>query len=230
MFRGRIAPLALGFCLAGCVNNVAKFDHPNPHFAEQVARGDFDIPAKPATIYTYSADHDHDNRALLENGFEMVGYTSFNAAGSGAMSNRQLLEQAKSVEAAMVLVSSKYTGTVSGVIPFTTQNPNQLITANTTGAVNSYGSAGYATSTYNATTTAIVPGGSTTTYLPYNVNRFDYGATFWAKRKKYVLGAYFSDLSSAQRAKYERNQGVEIKAVVKGTPAFTVSGGRGRRR
>lgn len=38
--------------------------------------------------------------------------------------------------------------------------------------------------------------------------------------KKFGLGAYFMDLSPENRIKLERNKGVQITLVVKGTPAF----------
>jgi hypothetical protein len=157
---------------------------------------------------------------MLENGYEVVGWMSFNGKGN-ALSNEQLIEQARAVGASVVIEWHRYRNTVSGAIPFTTTSPSQIVTSNTNGTVNVNGNGGYATGNYSGTTTTVLPGTPTTQYIPYNIQRYDYNASFWAKRKRYGLGAYYVDLTAEQRVRLERNGGVTVVAIVKGTPAFS---------
>jgi len=126
--------------------------------------------------------------------------------------------QGKIVGASVVLYKSNYKDTRSGVVPYTVANPNVVSTVNTTGNV--YGSGGYAN--YNATSTVTTPGGTSTYAIPYSVDRNDFFASYWAKRdpNKIHLGLNYAPLNDAQRHKLERNTGVQVAIVVRGTPAF----------
>jgi len=163
-------------------------------------------------IYS-TTDQEHDGRALLENGYLLIGYSSFNA---GAVDSKQAVRQAKKVGAAIVLVQSQYTNTVTGTIPYTVQNPSQTVTTYHSGSV--YGSGGYGG--YSGTSTTTVPGGYTTHQIPYSVNRYEYGATFWAKSKPLSLGVQVNDLTDEMRREIGSNRGVVVNVVVKGSPAF----------
>ena len=66
----------------------------------------------------------------------------------------------------------------------------------------------------------MVPGGSTTYQVPYSVNRSDYLATYWIKRKPPILGILVTDLPDAVRQKLQTNRGVLVLTVMKGSPAF----------
>lgn len=167
-----------------------------------------------------TSDQERDGRALLENGFVLIGYSNFNA---GPIDSSQAIGQAKKVGAAVVMVQSQYTNTVTGTIPYTVQNPSQTATTYHSGSV--YGSGGYAG--YSGTSTTTVPGGYTTHQIPYSVNRFDYGATFWAKSKPLVLGVHVNDLNDDLRKEIESNRGVVVNVVVKGSPAFNADIMRG---
>ena len=60
----------------------------------------------------------------------------------------------------------------------------------------------------------------TTNYVPYNVTRYDYLATYWVKGTPPRTGIYYEDLNDELRKKVESNKGIYILAVVKGSPAF----------
>jgi hypothetical protein len=72
-----------------------------------------------------TSDHERDGRALRENGYVLIGYSTFNA---GAVDSEEAIRQAKKVGAAVVLIQSQYTNTVTGTIPYTVQNPSQTVT------------------------------------------------------------------------------------------------------
>ena len=73
------------------------------------------------------------------------------------------------------------------------------------------------TASYSGTSTT---SGTTTTYVPYSVDRYDYLATYWVKRKKGGLGITVRDLTSEVSRELGTNSGVVITVVVKGTSAF----------
>lgn len=169
-------------------------------------------PEGEPQIYT-TADHARDGRALLENGYVLIGYAVFNSA---SVDSSQAAAQARKVGAAVVLIQTKYSHTVSGTIPYTVQNPPQTVTTYHQGSVYGGGSSGG----YSGTSTTTVPGGYSTYQVPYSTDRYDYGASFWAKSRPLVLGVHVGDLTDELRRQIGSNRGVVVSVVVKGSPAF----------
>ena len=149
---------------------------------------------------------------MLENGYALLGESSFNAA---TINQNLALQQAKKNHADTVLVYSQYTNTVSGSMPLTVPD-TQTSTGFHSGSI--YGSGGgfanYSGSSYTTTY------GSRTTYTPYNRRMYDYYASFWAKSKPPRLGVHFNDLTDEHRRKIESNKGVYVIVVVRNSPAF----------
>jgi S1-C subfamily serine protease len=57
--------------------------------------------------------------------------------------------------------------------------------------------------------------------MPYNIDRFDQGATYWAKRNyPLVLGVRCKELPSELRQKMGSNKGVLVVVVEKESPAY----------
>lgn len=207
--------------LAGCANGFEKFYRPDPA-AQQVKGKPFmaPIPATPS-LYSHSNDVQADAKRMAENGFILIGTSSFSGAAN-KVHESQALEQAKKVGATVVLVKSQYQGTVTGTMPFTVPGAPQVSTVNTAGTVNAYGSGGYATGNYNATSTITSPGIPTTYQIPYSVVRNEYFASYWAAQdpNKARLGARAAPLPDAMRSELQRNTGVYVPIVMRGTPAF----------
>lgn len=124
------------------------------------------------------------------------------------------LTQAKAVQAELVLVYSKYTGTRSGVMPLTLPDTQ---TSTTTLSGSAYGSGGYGSFYGTANTTTY---GSKTMYMPYSVDRYDCLATYWIKMKPPIFGVYVRDLTPEIRQSIGSNKGLLVNAVVKNSPAF----------
>lgn len=99
-------------------------------------------------------------------------------------------------------------------------NPTQYATVNTTGTANSLNTGGM--STYNSTSTIAMPGGYTTYQIPFSVDRNNFFASYWAKRdpNKIRLGVNVAPLSDELRHTLQRNTGVIVQVVIKGSPAF----------
>jgi len=218
----RIDALRLAFCLAiclldGCASGFEKFYTPAP------VSGTFTPLPPPPTpqLFGHSNDLQSDGKHLREQGYVLIGTSSF--YGPANRSNaQQAVAEGKKVGAALVMVKSDYMDTLTGVVPFTTTGPPQVATVNTTGTINSYGSGGYATGTYNSTGTVTMPGATTTNYLPYSIPRNTFFASYWAKAdpEKMRLGAYWIPLSDELRHRLQRNTGVQISIVVSGSSAF----------
>jgi membrane-associated protease RseP (regulator of RpoE activity) len=165
-------------------------------------------------------DLERDDLSLLENGYVLIGYSAFN---SGTVDSKLAIKQAKKVGATLVLIQSQYTHTVTGVIPYTVQNPSQTVTTHNSGRI--YGSSGY--ERYSGTSTTTVPGDYTTYQIPYSEDRYAYAATFWAKVERCGVGLWFNDLTDELRRTIGSNRGVVVTAVIKGSPAFNADIMRG---
>jgi len=157
-------------------------------------------------------DPDRDAVRMCEEGFEVVGYSSFN--GRGGIDSEAALEQAQKVHASVVLVYSKYSHTVSGVAPLTLPKTQHSMTTLTGSAV---GPGGMSTFSGTASSTNY---GTNTTYVPYSVNKYDYFASYWVRLQPPIFGVRAGDLSPQIRTAIGSNRGARVVAVIKGSPAF----------
>ena len=213
----RVGLLLLIVLVSGCTNFFNKFYRAGNPQAIVATQAQFvPPPAKPA-LFLHSDDLRADQKRMAEDGYILIGYSDFYAPAKKVHED-QAVEQGKAVGASVVLYRSKYKDTNSGVIPYTVANPAQVSTVNTSGTV--YGNSGSAN--YNSTSTVTSPGGYSTYAIPYSVTRNDYFASYWAKRdpNKIHLGCNYGPLPDDLRRKLERNTGVVVSIVVRGTPAF----------
>jgi len=200
------ASLLLGLSLSGCVNPYTKFYVDSTGgFTNNVILSD----AEPKIVRGTTINAD--GQGLMENGYGMVGYSSFNAARG---SPSDAIEQGRNVHAEFVVFYSQYTNTVSGSMPWTTPT-TQTTTTNVYG--NTFGSGGFNTYTGTARSTTY---GSQTTYIPYNINRFDFVATYWAKMRPGLLGIKLANMTDEQKHQIGSNRGVAVLAVIKGSVAY----------
>jgi hypothetical protein len=216
MARSYSLILAAAILCIGCKNPYTDFYHP---YQTVIGNNRFAQPQGDPSIYSYSANVDQDNRAMRENGFVMVGYSSFNGNGN-AGSQENVITQARTVGASVVMLKNAHAGTRTGVMPYTTYNPGQVITTNSSGTANAYGTGGSAYGSYQGTSTTYVPGTSNTQMVPYTVQRYDFLATYWAKSSKIRLGVVYLNLPTEMRQRLQRNTGVVADLIIKGSPAF----------
>jgi PDZ domain-containing protein len=215
--------VAIGVTLAlltGCSNGFEKYYRPAPPAALAAAAPSLVPPPPTPAVYTHSADMQADGKRLLEDGYAFIGESSF--YGPANRSNQeQAVAQGKKVGASVVLFKSEYMDTRSGVVPYTVANPAVVSTVNTSGTV--YGNGGSAS--YSGTGTVATPGGYSTYAIPYSVDRNTFYASYWAKRdpNKIHLGMYYRPLDDATRHKLERNTGLQVFIVIRGTPAFSAN-------
>lgn len=200
--------VALGLIVSvtACASNFTQY------YTDYSAGIDYVAPAtKDPQIVNVPGSPQEAIYQMYTNGYVLVGESAFNASPedtSGA------LAQAKKVGAEFVVLQSKYTNTVSGSIPLTTQ---QTITSRTDGTATAYGPGGMATGTYSGTTTTSAP---TTTNIPYSVSRYDQNALYFAPMKEACMGVLFEDLTDSERVMLGTNKGARVTAVRKGSPAY----------
>ena len=224
MRQGILSALSL-LVLFGCAaNGFEKYYSPQP--GSEAAQTDPRIEHSTGEpkIYTYSDDPKSDLLRAAENGYLMIGTSSFYGPPA-TMTRAQLVAEAKKVGASMVLIHSQYKDTISGTVPYTVANPPQISTVNTSGTVNAYGSGGYATGNYSGQSTIMSPGGTSIYNIPYSVSRNDVVATFWVHQNPSTirLGINYGPLPDALRAKLQRNTGVIALVIIHGTPAFNAN-------
>ena len=204
----RHAVLLTLLLLAGCANPYSKFYRPNanPYLAKAA------IPSSaPLTIYSTN-DFQRDVDALMRKGYTVIGRSAFNAA-SNSVSERQLRAQAADVHAEIVLVSSRFTHTITGAIPLVTPTTS---TSYTSGTATANGPGGTVTAYGNATTTTY---GTQTTMMPYTIARSDFEAVYFAKARQRT-GMLMAPLDDATRKRIGTNAGVLVRLLVDGSPAF----------
>ena len=154
---------------------------------------------------------EEDFQRMIENGYFLIGYSSFNA---GSINKDGAIFQAKKIHASIVILYSQYTNTVSGAIPLTLPNKKR---SSTKFSGNVYSSSGYANYSGNTYTTTY---GSKTTYIPYNVRRYEYLATYWVKSKPPIFGTILVDITNKIGREIGSNKGMLIETVINGSPAF----------
>jgi len=223
--------LCLG--LAGCATNpYQKFYHDATGGADVTKLKQFETPPDVPKLYTGN-NVQEDAQRMAEDGYTLLGYSSFNGA---TINQNVVIDEGKKVHSAVILVYSKYTNTLSGQMPLLVPD-NKVITTNSSGTANytgngsfsgiNYGTGNRYSGTSNMYGTANAYGHATTTvygtqtmYVPYNINRYDYLASFWIKNKQPVLGIMIRDLTSDERAKIGTNKGIFAYAIIKNSPAY----------
>lgn len=203
----KLAVFALLSTLAACANGYERFYKP----AGMPFKSGFETFTGEPRMQASSGDAKRDIYSMFEDGYGFVGESSF--VGPAA-SETGATAQAKKVGAAVVILSRNYQSTATGAIPITTPT---VTTAYNSGTVNAYGGGGYASGIYNGTTTVY---GSETTYVPYSIDRYNQRALYFAPLVRKGAGVIVSKLDDQQKQRAGTNQGVEIVAVRKGSPAF----------
>lgn len=199
--------------LAGCANGYSQFYRPTPGATPEAIAATRESPA-PSVPRLIEAGSDPKVvvESMARDGYGVIGVASFSSGHNAP--EKEALEQGSKVGADVVIVMSpSYAGSVTSSIPITTPTSQ---TSYTTGNATAYGSGGVVNAYGSSTTTTY---GSKTDYIPFTVNRYNYGAIYLVKRK-FILGVNWRDLNDAERQQLQTNQGVYVTLVVNGSPAF----------
>lgn len=155
----------------------------------------------------YVSNHDEKVRNMFEDGYMMVGSSSFSAP---EISDSDAIFHAKKVSASRVLITKEYQSTRTGSIPMST--PTSQTTYGSFNGV--YGNQNF--SGTNQFTTY----GTQTTYIPYSVDRYSYLASFWIKKTNQIFGVLFREKTDQERLLSNSNKGAAVDIVIKNSPAF----------
>ena len=148
---------------------------------------------------------------MFEAGYVLIGSSNF----VGPLEDTSAaVRQAKSVNAARVVVGGRYQSTAQGSMPITTPTTT---TAYTTGTANIYGGGMPTYGTYSGTTTYY---GTQTSYVPYSVDRYEQFALFFSPAPPRILGALMAPMTDAMKQAVGSNKGVAIRAVMNRSPAY----------
>jgi hypothetical protein len=199
--------LAGALLLAGCAENPHAEFYTNRLGSEGYAAFPTLIPHHGEPEIRRGNDPQKDSLAMREDGYEMVGFSVFEGPSS---SNEMASIQARKVNAAVALIYSKYNRTQTGAMPLTQPN---MTTAQTNGSVTGYGGPMF----FNSATTV---NGTTTTMIPYSVDRYEQASTYWVKAKSGGLCIFPEDLTLEQRQQVGTNNAIAIAAVRKGSAAY----------
>lgn len=208
-FPTRRAAIALVIVLGACTNPYAKFYE--PAVPEAKLAENYVTDTMPLRIYS-TPDLQKGGLELLRQGYAMIGRSDFNGNMS-AKHESAMRAQAARVGAQVVLVSSKYTGTLTSAVPLTIP---QTTTTVSSGTATATGPGGTATAYGTGTSTTY---GSRTLMMPVQTNRADYHAVYYAKTKIRV-GLYVIALDDTTRQRLQTNHGARVQLVVEHSPAF----------
>jgi hypothetical protein len=212
----RIALPLTALLLAGCVSNPYSATY-RPSVSPKLPRaetGPLPAPSEPPRLLTTN-DIRGDALKLLEQGYLPLGRSSFTGQEVDA---RAALAQAQAVGADVVLVMQKFVRTDTVSVPVTEWSPDRSITQrDTTQTISSAGGA-VQTTVHEGVTTLV--GEYETHYVPQTVETFDHFAGYWRKAPTPLLGILASDLTQEQRQALQSNRGVEVRVVVRKSPAY----------
>jgi len=205
--------------LCSCVNPYSTFytDRLGGRKTEQIP--EFVSSDGNPRLYSGS-DVEADSLRMIEEGFDLIGYSCFSASTAKSDDAKS---HAEDVGAQVVLVYSKYSHTDTGTSIVSVPNPPVRSTTYASGSA--FGSGGFSTFYGSATTTT--SGGYSTYTMPYSIDRYDFGATYWIKKRPPVLGVTCRDLSENERKQWARNRGAVVIAVIKRSPAHVADVLRG---
>lgn len=209
-----IASLSLVLVLSSCSSGYSSFYRPartpSPELIASIRVGP--PPAMPLVERAQPMDGQAILDAYGKRGFVMIGSSFFNTGQPE--SDSSAVSQGQKVGADLVLIlNPKYTGSETSYIPITTPTST---TSYSSGSATAYGPGGPVTAYGSGTTTTY---GSTTNYVPFTINKSDYGAIYFAKVRS-IFGAFSRDLNDNERQELQTNKGAVIRALVNGSPAF----------
>ena len=212
----RLVVVGTAVLLSACASGYSQFYKPAQGVTPEVIAATRVAPPTGQPLIERAAPPGPDASALLDayakRGYFILGSSSFNTGR--AESEDAAIQQGLKVGADLVLIlNPRYTGSTTSAMPLTLPTTSTSYSSGTAtaygpgGVVNAYGSG--STTTY----------GTSTTMIPITVNRSDYGAAYFIKRK-WGLGVLWRDLNDAERQELQSNKGVYVRVVVDNTPAY----------
>jgi hypothetical protein len=220
--KNRVPILALILLFSGCATNYFERFYQDKVAADAIG---YYLPYSGKSQVFGSSDQAQDSIHLLENGYLLLGDSSFVTPAKTTI--EMLKSYAKQVGADVVLWTSSYQGQVQANLPMMQYNPGPSYTATSsgTGTATAFGPAGSATAfgSYSGRTTVTTPGNFSMAMMAMNLPRYSHYASFWRKGVPPLVGIRCAELSTELKQKLQRNGGEYVVAVVNGSPAFVAN-------
>lgn len=195
------------FIIQGCSNPYSKF-YTDYIDGINVLEDDRFIISTDEPKLIAGSDIEEDIYSMLENGYYLLGISSFNSADTN---HNQAIQHAKKVHADIVIVYKEYTNTVSKSLPMISPDTQ------TTYQSGSIYNPNIGLTSFSGSSTSYR---TKTTYVPHNINMYNYYAYFWLKGKPPRLGILPTNLTPELRQVFGSNKGAYVMAVIKNSPAF----------
>lgn len=206
--RRSLCAAALCLAIAGCANPAAQFYQ---GLTDVKSHPRYDSSEAGVRIFV-SDDLGRDERELFRRGYARFGQSFFNA-NSEAVTEAQVREQAATLGAHIVLVSSKHSHTVTGATSLYLPTNSRSYSTGIASALTPAGTVSVLGSSMTTTR------GSQVVMVPYSVTRSDFGIVFFAKQKQRV-GILLAPIDDETRRRLVTNAGIRVEAVADGSPAF----------
>lgn len=171
-------------------------------------------PSGPPQLVS-STDMKKDAQTMLESGYVLLGRSVFR---NSQLDEAMAIQQGEEIGAWVVMVKHNYVSTVTESVPMGTWTPDQTTVTQTTTQIQR--DPRKAPVEVQQQTVQTVQGQFGITYVPQNVDYFDYSASFWAKTKPSPIGVLVQPLSDDLKSRYQTNKGVVVRAVVVDSPAY----------
>jgi hypothetical protein len=162
-------------------------------------------------IVPSTGDIEADLESMWRRGFAPIGYTSFETGNSKTRDGERL---AKKLRARFLIVDTNLVSSRSSSVPLTTPNTTTTISS---GNVQAQGTGGSAVGTYSGTSTTY---GSSTTYIPVQINRFSKTAVYFREAPKIGTGVFSRDLTPQEVSRHETRRAFAVRFVRDGSPAY----------
>jgi hypothetical protein len=193
----------------------------NPYRANYISMGErippwiqnrFAPPEKKPQL-RFSNDMASDKTDLFEKGYFMMGYSKFDGK---RFDDSLALSKAKSIGAGIVLIEKRYSKTMEETVPMTLWTPRTTTEIRENTSYN--GVKGKQDVTRR---TEIWTGGDPeVTYVPKQVDLFEYTATFWRKVNNIIFGAFVTGLPDDLRKYLQTNKGLVVRNLIVDSPAY----------
>lgn len=168
------------------------------------------LPASPTPRMVVTKNPREDVLRQIENGYLPIGYVKFNSVKAD---EKLALAQAKEVGADLVLTSAQFTNTVNETVAQSVYVAPETVRVDSTYS-------GRAGSTHSSQQSVTYEGHYNTEFVNQETEFYDQKALFFRRVTPPIFGAIVSPIPEDLRKTLERNRGVMVRAVVKGSPAF----------
>jgi hypothetical protein len=202
------AMVALSLSSVAAANDWQRFYTPFPN-GDQFQK----TLEKPEQVAS-TGNFERDVELMWHRGYGPIGLTHFTTNNG---KTKDAVGFAKKLGARYVVVATQLVSSQQSYLPWTTPTTNY---STTNGTATVTGSGGTAYGSYSGTTTT---SGTSTTYIPYTINRFEKAAIYFGKAPEGGTGTFGRALTKEEVALIESQRAFAIQYIRNGSPAYNAN-------